>query len=114
HEISLRRNLHHVFVDFKQVYDTVLVSRVLATLAQRGASTGNGSKIVVNGELTPVIPKARGLFQGSILSPVLSRTFLWGAEKIPIVPSYTYLRYTHQLEGVILIIDCPCFTWLIE
>ncbi|KAJ9076112.1 hypothetical protein DSO57_1029388 [Entomophthora muscae] len=38
-----------------------------------------GSKIAVNGELTRFVPKERGLFQGSILSPLLFDIFIDGA-----------------------------------
>lgn len=87
HEVSLRHPLHHVFIDFKAAYDTVPMCRVLQTMQDRNAPNGllslitslftsGGSRIVVNGRLTPVVPKERGLFQGSILSPFLFDLFV--------------------------------------
>ncbi|KAJ9052501.1 hypothetical protein DSO57_1033487 [Entomophthora muscae] len=64
--------------------------KVLDALHRRNTPTGvislimslfmnGGSKIAVNGELTRFVPKERGLFQGSILSPLLFNIFIDGA-----------------------------------
>ncbi|KAJ9059853.1 hypothetical protein DSO57_1037242 [Entomophthora muscae] len=74
HEITLRNNLHQVFIDFKAAYDTVLMCRVLQILTDCGALSGlisliislfmnGGSKIVVNGALTLWFQKSVGCFK---------------------------------------------------
>lgn len=87
HESCVRHNLHQVFLDFKAAYDSVPVKRLLVKLRDRGASDGLvsiirslflhcQSRAVVNHDLTDVIIRERGLFQGSLLSPTLFNIYI--------------------------------------
>lgn len=87
HEVAVRFNLHHVFLDLKSAYDTVPLQKLFEGLVRRGVSPGAisllihlfhecKSSIVVNGLKTVAINKERGLMQGSVLSPLLFNLFI--------------------------------------
>lgn len=87
HESSMFGHTHRVFYDFAQAYDTVPVPRLLARLVDRGIHPqilslidglflGTSSVVVVNGQQTAPVNLSRGLFQGSLLSPLLFDLFI--------------------------------------
>ena len=87
HESAIFGHKYRVFYDFAQAYDTVPVPLLLRKLADRQASSQilalidslflqTSSVVVVNGQQTPSIPLTRGLFQGSLLSPLLFDVFI--------------------------------------
>ena len=91
--LALASDLYHIgsndwmFLDITAAYDRVPLAPLFQTLTSRldgiiMEGTGPailsilyslfakcGCTIVVNGALTPLIPKSRGLFQGSVLAP---------------------------------------------
>lgn len=80
-------NLHQVFLDLKAAYDRVSIPLLIEKLIKRKTPTGITSliislftncaiQIVVNGILTDPIQTQRGLFQGSLLSPILFDIFI--------------------------------------
>lgn len=80
-------NLHQVFLDLKAAYDRVPITLLIDKLSKRKANSGITSliislftncfmQIVVNGILTNPIQTHRGLFQGSLLSPILFDIFI--------------------------------------
>lgn len=86
-DCALRGQKYRVFYDFAQAYDTVPVSLLLSKMKSRGASDqvlalvdalflGTSSKVIVNGTQTESIALSRGLFQGSLLSPLLFDIFI--------------------------------------
>ena len=87
HESAIMGYKYRVFFDFAQAYDTVPVPLLLQKLKERNASPqilslvdalflGTSSTIVVNGQQTAAVPLQRGLFQGSLLSPLLFDVFI--------------------------------------
>ncbi len=86
-DCALRGHKYRVFYDFAQAYDTVPVPLLLSKMKARKASDQvlalvdalflcTSSKVVVNGTQTEPIPLTRGLFQGSLLSPLLFDIFI--------------------------------------
>jgi len=86
-EGSQRGMKHKVFIDLTSAYDRVNLQRLwyklqlkrfptplLATL--KSLFTGCRSLIAVNGMLAGPVPRERGLFQGSILSPCLFNVYI--------------------------------------
>lgn len=87
HESAIMGYKYRVFFDFAQAYDTVPVPLLLQKLKERNASPqilalvdalflGTSSTVVVNGQQTAAVPLERGLFQGSLLSPLLFDVFI--------------------------------------
>ena len=87
HESALISGQDHCFIDFRMAYDTVPILLLLKKLDRRGASPGVlsliaslflqcSSRVVVNGVLSDPFPRSRGLFQGSILAPLLFDIFI--------------------------------------
>jgi hypothetical protein len=71
-----------VFLDLKAAYDSVPINRLLVKMGKKNIARylirlveslqcNCFSQVAVNGGLTDPIPLKRGLFQGSILSPIL-------------------------------------------
>ena len=71
-----------VFLDLKAAYDSVPINRLLVKMGKKGIprylirlveslQRNCYAQVAVNGGLTNPIPLQRGLFQGSILSPIL-------------------------------------------
>jgi hypothetical protein len=86
-DCALRGQKYRAFYDFAQAYDTVPVPLLLSKLKARKASDQvlalvdalflqTSSKVIVNGNQTEAIPLTRGLFQGSLLSPLLFDIFI--------------------------------------
>ena len=86
-DCALRGYKYRVFYDFAQAYDTVPIPLLLSKMKERRASDQilalvdalflqTSSKVVVNGGQTESIPLTRGLFQGSLLSPLLFDIFI--------------------------------------
>ena len=82
-----KKTMHRVFIDLESAYDRVIVSILIKKLISKGVSSrlcllvesllSNGYvQVAVNGELTSPIPRTRGLFQGSLLSPILFDVFI--------------------------------------
>lgn len=87
HEHCLREDCYTVFLDLKAAYDRVPVPLLLRKLEERRAPGSMVSLIgslflccsmqaVVDGVLTPVVHRERGLMQGSLLSPFLFNLFI--------------------------------------
>lgn len=87
HESAILGHKYRVFYDFAQAYDTVPVPLLLDKMRRRGASAQilalvdalflrTSSVVVVNGQQTEPIELTRGLFQGSLLSPLLFDIFI--------------------------------------
>jgi hypothetical protein len=79
--------LIRVFIDLKNAYDRVSIRRLLEKLRDRVNSPiflsligslfiSCSNQIVVNGELSPVFSRVFGLFQGSLLSPLLFDVYI--------------------------------------
>jgi hypothetical protein len=75
------------FLDLKNAYDSVPIKLLLVKLGKKNIPsylillveslmTNCFSKIAVNGSLTSKVPLERGLFQGSLLSPILFNVFI--------------------------------------
>src|SRR5208283_1442299 len=71
-----------VFLDLTAAYDSVLINRLLCKMVYKGIDkstikicesllTHCSEKIAVNGSTTKPVHMQRGLFQGSLLSPIL-------------------------------------------
>jgi hypothetical protein len=86
-DCALRGQKYRVFYDFAQAYDTVPVPLLLSKMKTRKASDQvlalvdalflcTSTKVIVNGSQTESIPLSRGLFQGSLLSPLLFDIFI--------------------------------------
>lgn len=88
-DIGIKHNatIHRVFIDLKQAYDRVPIDLLIKKLVKKGVDsglvsliislfTGCGVQVVVNGALTNMIECYRGLFQGSLLSPLLFLIFI--------------------------------------
>lgn len=107
--------LHQIFLDLKSAYDTVPVPLLLRKLEDRRAPpeslsliqslfTNCSVSVVVNGLLTPPIPTERGLFQGSLLSPLLFDVFiddlstLLSPFPIPDSPFPNHLLYADDIK----------------
>ena len=78
---------YRVFLDLRNAYDSVPISKVITKLLIKGVpkglckliqslDTNCTTQVAVNGKLTSPIPLHRGLFQGSILSPLLFDVFI--------------------------------------
>jgi hypothetical protein len=76
-----------VFLDLRNAYDRVPLERVLVKLSGRAGPSGLlsivrslfsgcSSRCVINGQISTVFARGRGLFQGSLLSPWLFNTFI--------------------------------------
>jgi hypothetical protein len=76
-----------VFLDLKCAYDSVPIDKVIVKLANKGVSqylvklveslfTNCATVIAVNGILTEQVMLEKGLFQGSLLSPILFDVFI--------------------------------------
>jgi hypothetical protein len=89
HELMIRDHRRVAFLDIKAAYDTVPFDRLLLALKSRGAPPRDialvhslmcchlTSDIVVNQERSSLaFDKARGLMQGSVLSPMLFNVFI--------------------------------------
>lgn len=87
HESRIFGQTHRVFYDFAQAYDTVPVPRLLERLVDRGIHPqilslidglflGTSSVVIINGQQTAPVQLSRGLFQGSLLSPLLFDLFI--------------------------------------
>ncbi|KAJ9066334.1 hypothetical protein DSO57_1010545 [Entomophthora muscae] len=109
HKITLRNNLHQVFIDFKAAYDTVPMCQVLQTLTVCGAPLGlisliislfmnGGSKIVVNGALTLAVLKECGHRDPVQLQHALNVLSAWSHNNV--VPSYTYLGFSQYPNDI--------------
>lgn len=86
-DCALRGQKYRAFYDFAQAYDTVPVPLLLSKMKDRGASAQvlslidalflkTSTKVIVNGRQTEPIPLSRGLFQGSLMSPLLFDIFI--------------------------------------
>ena len=78
---------HRIYLDLESAYDRVNIAKLLQKLAKNNIShkiialvrslfTDCSSTIAVNGALSKAIPKAKGLFQGSLLSPALFNWYI--------------------------------------
>ena len=87
HEGAVIQSQHQGFVDFRMAYDTVPVPLLLEKLERRGVSMGIlslisalflrcSSRVVVNSLLSEPFQRSRGIFQGSILAPMLFDVFI--------------------------------------
>jgi Reverse transcriptase (RNA-dependent DNA polymerase) len=87
HETALRKYSIHLYYDFKNAYDKVNISLMLRKLRDKGGNplilslthslfTNQCSHITVNGVISQVFPRQCGLFQGSILAPMLFNIFI--------------------------------------
>jgi len=76
-----------VFMDLKSAYDSVDLALLLALLRDRGLPpallaifaalfVGTSSSIVLNKQRSPPFPRQRGVFQGSLLSPLLFNVYI--------------------------------------
>jgi hypothetical protein len=76
-----------VFLDLKCAYDSVPTDKMLVKLANKGTPkylvklvesmfTGCSTVIAVNGTLTQPVKLQKGLFQGSLMSPILFDVFI--------------------------------------
>ena len=76
-----------VFLDLKCAYDSVPIDKMLVKLADKGVAsylvklvesmfTGCSTVIAVNGTLTRPVKLQKGLFQGSLMSPMLFDVFI--------------------------------------
>ena len=82
-EAMRRGNKFCVLLDLKAAYDTVPHTKLIEIMKSRHATLADmqlfhslnvhqaNTRLVVNGQLTPVIPVRRGVAQGSMLSPLL-------------------------------------------
>jgi Reverse transcriptase (RNA-dependent DNA polymerase) len=80
-------NNHMVFLDLKAAYDSVPIDRLISKMGKRdipqyliklteSLMSNCSTRIVVNNSLTTEITLQKGLFQGSILSPILFDIFI--------------------------------------
>ena len=82
-DISKRGFPLTVLLDIKKAFDSVRHNDILAALQEKGVPerplallsslffTSNTTRLVVNGEVSDPIPFTRGIFQGSVMSPIL-------------------------------------------
>lgn len=79
--------IHQIFLDLESAYDRVLIYKLLPKLAENKLQpkviklveslfTNCSSIIAVNGALSSNIPRTKGLFQGSLLSPDLFNWYI--------------------------------------
>jgi len=88
HERCLRNDTCSVFLDFACAYDSVPIPLLLKKLVNKGASPGLvsliaslflkcHSRVVVNYEISKAaFVRERGIFQGSVLAPILFNVFI--------------------------------------
>ena len=89
HEFQLRNNGTQLFIDFKQAYDRVNIEALMWKLGARGVPdsireilyslfVGCSSHLAINGDLTRAFERFTGIFQGSILAPMLWNLYIDG------------------------------------
>jgi hypothetical protein len=84
-----RHSTHNirVFLDLKAAYDSVPIDKLMVKMGTKGVPAylirlvgslfnNCSSRVTVNGNLTEHIPLQKGLFQGSILSPILFDVYI--------------------------------------
>ena len=88
HALTMKSIQYAIFLDFKSAYDVTTVNHVMQSLQRRSLPVrlqhlihslmfSNASfRLIVNGRLSPVLRRDRGLPQGSPLSPVIFDMFI--------------------------------------